>query len=283
MADGAEVITWDPGLLKEAAGLVGKTTPALYVYEEKEGKEGREPSKILKSISVGEAAPEAAEVAGVAPPIDTGPEVVPTGPQRPAQGLVGQPSQLPVPVSVRALTDLESLEYGYMLAKRQHELVLDLVKGRMREGTHYVDGAMFGGKRPVLLQPGAHCILQSLRYSCSPTIISGPTVAPGLEERYTIVVKCDVANADGKHQGSQMGSCSSHIWSNKAGRFVPRAVDPDKTHNSTLKMAVKRATVAVTRQTTPASELFQEDIDEGGYGEPPTEETAPRKGGFIKR
>ena len=86
----------------------------------------------------------------------------------------------------------------------------------------------------------------------------------------------------GRFVGAQMGSCSSHIWSNRNARFQPRAVDPDKTHNSTMKMAIKRATVAACRQVTPASELFAEDVEETGYAEDTGQSDPRKKKGFIK-
>ena len=165
-------------------------------------------------------------------------------------------------------TELDKLNIAYRLATRRHELVLDLLRNRLVVGTHYVDGKMFGSAKPVLLQPGAYAILQALGYSAIPVIVAGPLEAPtDKNAKYTIVTRVDVFAADGRQIGAAFGSASSTIWSNRQLNFIGRAIDPDKTHNSTLKMSIKRSMVAAARQTTPAIELFAEDLEETGYTE----------------
>lgn len=271
---GLELGTFDPEMFKLAT--TAKGAPVTVTYTVKEGKEGKS-YQTLASMTIDGEVPGGPEPA----PGDAGEgEAIPSPSREPETALVRRSA----PVAVRPLTEMEVLDMQYQLAAKRHELVLTMLRDRLKENTHWVDGTMFGGKKPVLLQPGAHAIFQALAYSCEPTIISGPLVAPkDPREEYTIVVRAEVKTLDGRFVGAQMGSCSSHIWSNRAGSFVARAVDADKTHNSTLKMATKRATVAACRQTTPASELFQEDLDEGGYADHGgTQATKRKAGGFIR-
>lgn len=273
---GLELGTFDPEQFKLAA--VSKGAVVSVTYTSKEGKEGKVYTNLL-GMTIDSEATNGQET----PPGDV-PEADPESPpsREPETSLVRRSAPQTVP-QVRALTDMEVLDMQYQLAQRRHELVLSMLRDRLKEGTHWVDGTMFGGKKPVLLQPGAHAIFQALGYSCEPTIMSGPMVAPkDPREEYTIVVRAEVKTMDGKFVGAQMGSCSSHIWSNRAGSFVMRAVDADKCHNSVLKMATKRATVAACRQTTPASELFQEDLEEGGYSASDNIKGKGKPGGFIR-
>ena len=250
--DGETFGCFDRDLLTRAKEGVGQE--AAYVWEEKvsqkDGKTYRtiksldlEPSIKLDGLTLREQGTEVTELA------------------EPKHKVV-------MAIPIHESTALDRLEQGYQIAKRQHELVLELLRSRLVLGTDYVDGKMFGSAKPVLLQPGAHAILQALGYSAIPVIVSGPMEAPPERNaRYTIVTRVDVFNADGRQVGAAFGSASSTIWSNKQLAFVGRAVDPDKSHNSTIKMSIKRAVVAACRLTTPSAALFAEDVEEGGYGE----------------
>ena len=257
-----EATTFDPVMLKLAVDHKGRL--AQYVVQEKPSKDGSKTYTNLVSLVVADSTDPIPEEKPDTPSVHILKSQIEEAFGVDEPGPIGRLKPL-VPSHTQEMARLET---GYQVAKRRHELVLELLRSRMREGTHYVDGAMFGGKKPVLLQPGAHAIFQAVGFACVPSVLYGPLEAPeDPHQKYTIVVKTEVFDADGRLVGAQMGSCSSHIYSSRQMGYVPRAVDPDKTHNATLKMSVKRSTVAACRQTTPASELFAEDIDEGGYGE----------------
>lgn len=269
--DGNEVSTFDGDQIRVASMARGKVATATYMLKPNL-KDAGKPHKNLVTLTV-----DASVEPQVAPESTNGTLAIPD--QRvsvvhTSQGHVGVPA---------VIDPLAELEMGYKVTQRRFELIIQMLKERLKLGTHYVDGKMFGGDKPVLLQPGAHAIFQGVGFSCAPEILHGPKEAPkDPNTEYTVIVRAEVRDLQGRFMGAQLGSCSSHIWSNRAGRFVPRAVDPDKTHNSTLKMATKRATVAACRQTTPASEIFAEDIEEGGYGEQDNTAEAQPKRGFIR-
>ena len=281
-----ELTTFDPGILRDAAENSG--TKGQFTYTEKENTKDptKPPYKNLVGMKLevsdqkssestvdplgGDSSPVEVQIhAEVLSQNQTGPVVA----LRPVQG-----------VSSLALDPMKQLELGAAIAKRRYELILELLRERFKEGTHFMDGKTFGSDKPVLLQPGAHAILQVCGFGVDTVIVSGPLEAPAdTNTKYTILTKATVTNIDGRVLGNAFGSASSHIWSNKAGRYVLRAVDPDKSHNSAIKMSIKRAVVAVCRQTTPASEIFCEDLEEGGYHPKDNDPDQPKKGGLFKR
>lgn len=243
--DGETFGCFDRDILIRAKEGVGHE--ATYVWDEKVSQKDGKTYKTIKSLEI---TPETSTLAPSKPEVSRDFVI---------RDVV---TAIPVPES----TALVRLEQGYQVAKRQHELILDLLRTRLVLGTHYADGKMFGSAKPVLLQPGAHVILQALGYSAIPVIVAGPMEAPpDRNARYTIVTRVDVFNPDGRQVGAAFGSASSTIWSNRQLNFVGRAVDPDKSHNATMKMSIKRGVVAACRLTTPSSELFAEDLEEQGY------------------
>ena len=268
--DGSEIGSFEPALLKTAAANINATVD--YTWEEKPGK--KDPAKVYKTLL------SLIVVKAAEPPLEG--TIVETLPSHPIQEgkVLALAKSGPL---IHAYSPVAELEASFAMAVRQRELLESFVKERFREGVHYSDGKLFGSDRPVLLQPGAQLILYAHGYSIDPQILAGPMEPPGDPgARYTMVVRTPVYNGSGRLMGAAIGSASSLIWSSKTGTFRGRAVDPDKTHNSTIKIAIKRSMVAACRQTTAASEMYGEDIDEGGYGEgaPATE---PRgTGRFIK-
>ena len=264
--DGSELGTFDPELLKLAAANMKATVN--YAWEEKVSKKNGETYKTLKSLEVVSKAETALEAT-----IEGGLLSTPIQPEKVLT--VTKPGPL-----VAHRSAIAELEEGFAMAVRQRELMEGFIKERFKEGIHFSDGRMFGSDRPVLLQPGAQLILYAHGYSIDPLVLAGPLEPPhDPNARYIVTIRTVVYNAAGRQIGAAIGSASSLIWSNKKGNFVSRAVDPDKTHNSTIKIAVKRSMVAVCRQTTAASEMFGEDIEEGGYGE---EAKSAGSGRFIK-
>ena len=285
--DNTEVVTWDPQSIREAQACVGTDRVITYSYDIKEATEDKAASNVLRVLTAGAApeAPEGAETALGAEFSEGGATPI-AAPITEARPVPGNATIAPLKPS----TSIAALEEGFLVAVRQRELLEQFIKTKFREGVHFSDGSMFNKagkpKTPVLLQPGAQLILYAHGYGTEPEIIHGPFEAPQDGKAYTILVKVKVITRYGEIVGSALASCSSHIWSGTQGRLVPRAVDPDKTHNSTVKIAVKRAMVAACRQTTAAGEFFGEDLEEGGYGVEPPDTTngvaGEKAGSFIR-
>ena len=277
--DGVEATTFDSPLVRLASASIGKE--ATYEIKEKENvKNPDKPFVNLVSLAIKESeAPQDAPVRAEEPL--QGQVIDEEMPQLPKRGIV----------PLRALQGyddpIRALEQGFALAIRQRELLEDFVKKRFKEKTHYVNGSLFGqGKnsKDVLLQPGAQLILYAHGYSAIPEIIAGPLEAPkDPQTSYTITTRVDVFNNAGVKVGSCIGSASSLIWSGRYSAFVPRAVDSDKTMNTTMKMSQKRAMVGACIQSTAASEMFTQDAEEGGYSDQEMDSVIKNKQQFIKK
>lgn len=273
-----ELSSFDAHLVRMAAANQGKE--ATVSWEEKESK--KEPGKFHKnltdlvvtapSVEAGEA-PESGSETQTNTPIAG--EVLPVPTKRPPARLVD-------------LSPIQELEQRFALAVRQRELLKGYVQSQFKQEIHYFKAKTFGGAadgKDVLAQPGAQLILLSHGYRTIPKVLSGPMEAPkDPYTAYTIVIECEVFNSQGDKVGSCIGSASSLIWSGKYQSYVPRAVDGDKTHNSTMKMAEKRAMVGACIQTTAASEFFTQDLEEGGFSDEEKDQVFRKgSGGFIKR
>lgn len=269
-ADGVlwELTTFDPALIRDAAEGPGRT--GKFSYEEKPNpKDEAKPYRNLTLMALD------APVASQEAPGSTIVEGEATQVLAPVSLPVGPPLRRLEPQS--AMTRLEE---GFALAVRQRELLEHFIRSRFKEGEHYFDGSMFGSKKRVLAQPGAQLILFAHGYVVDFEPSGVMTAPESVKTSYTIVVKATIRNGSGIVVGSGLGSCTSLIYSSRAGGYTGRAVDPDKTHNSTLKMAKKRALVDGCLNATAASEFFTQDIDEGGYGDAPTPKAPGR---FFKR
>ena len=255
--DPQEFSTFDSPLLRNLVGCEGMTATLTYV--DKPGKEGKVYRNLVHIIT------------------EKAPEGLPEVPSEAIATVAIPPPLVPVEVSPRGLQQThtlsleEELDAQVKFTLKSREVIVNMLKGQMQAGLHYDTGKTFGREgRKVLLQPGAYLIYQMLGCETRLRILEGPPQAPkGPNDQYTIVVECEVYTIRGRRLGAGIGSATSLIWSGTRNAYVGRAIDPDKTHNSTLKMAIKRAEVAACRKTTPAHEVFGEDVDEHGYGVPP--------------
>lgn len=274
-----ELSTFDGNLVRLVAGNHGK--PVVVTYDEKPSK--KDPTIIYKNLvdlTIQGAQEGPQEGLGDTIEAETG---IPVPPD----------SQVPAkraPARVLDISPMSELEQGFALAIRQRELLKSYVQSQFKEGTHYFNGKLFGqgaNAKDVLAQPGAQLILYAHGLRSIPKIISGPMEAPkDPYQPYTIVIECEIFNKHEEKVGSGLGSASSLIWSGKYQSYVPRAVDSDKTHNTTVKMAVKRAMVAAAIQTTAASEFFSQDIEEGGFSDEEKDQAfggTKKTGGGFKR
>lgn len=286
-----ELTTFDPSVLRDASENSGAQGAFSYIEKPNE-KNPEKPYKNLLSMKLQAAVitdPSPEGSAGDSSDVDSegATEVLPAV-LRPINGALRPVQQVLRPTS--ALTPLQQLEQGFELAVRQRELLAEFIRSRFKENEHYFDGAMFGAKngKRVLAQPGAQLILVAHGYFVDFDIAAGPMAAPSsLKESYTIVIKAKVFNKFGEQIGSGLGSCSALIWSSREGGYRGRAVDPDKTHNSTLKIAKKRALVDACLNTTAASEFFTQDLEEGGYANGATgagtDPDQPKSKGLFKK
>ena len=171
--------------------------------------------------------------------------------------------------------------------RRRVNLIQEVMKAVMKEGTHY--GKVPGcGDRKALLKPGAEVILTTFRISVTPEVTDMSTPD---EVRYQ--VKTVGTTPDGLHVGTGIGECSSNedkykwrkavcdqeynetdasrkrtVW--KKGNKPPYApyqlkqvrMNPADIANTVLKMAKKRSMVDMTLTATAASDVFEQDIEE---------------------
>ncbi|MFA6315635.1 MAG: hypothetical protein WC648_04700 [Candidatus Paceibacterota bacterium] len=164
--------------------------------------------------------------------------------------------------------------------RAQVNLVQEVMQAVMKKDTHY--GTIPGTPKPSLWKPGAEVLAATFRIAVSYKVedLSTPDVV-----RYRVT-------AIGTHQtsgiimGEGMGACSSgeekYKWRKavNAQEFANTAedrrrikygktynvdqvrTDPADLDNTILKMACKRAQVAMTLNVTAASDIFTQDIED---------------------
>lgn len=164
--------------------------------------------------------------------------------------------------------------------RTQVNLVQQVMQAVMKEGTHY--GTIPGTPKPSLWKPGAEVLAATFRIAVSYKMedLSTPDVA-----RYRVT-------AIGTHQtsgivmGEGMGECSSgeekYKWRKAVNANEFAAVPEDRRRtkygksydvnqvrtepadlaNTVLKMACKRAQVAMILNVTAASDCFTQDIED---------------------
>lgn len=163
-------------------------------------------------------------------------------------------------------------------------LIQEVMKSVMKKDVHY--GTIPGTPKPTLYKAGAEKILSTFRIAVDPMT---EDLSTSDEARYRVTARA-TNQATGTHLGSGLGECSSseekyrwraaicqqefeetpedrrrEVW--KKGREGPYKVRQVRTHsvdvaNTILKMATKRAVIAVTLQVTAASDIFAQDIED---------------------
>jgi hypothetical protein len=174
----------------------------------------------------------------------------------------------------------------------QTQLVVHLLKEVFKEGTHY--GVIPGTPKPSLWKPGAEKALSMFKIAVTPVVtdLSGPD-----EIRYRVEA-CARHYVSGTDLGSAYGEASSseekYKWREavceeeweatsperrrikfKKGRWDTKLringpatqvkqvrTEPADVANTILKMAAKRAEVAVTLRVTAASDIFTQDVED---------------------
>lgn len=163
--------------------------------------------------------------------------------------------------------------------------IQEVMRTLMKEGTHY--GTIPGTPKPTLFKPGAELLLMAFRIAASPAQVEDLCTPD--EARYRVIVR-------GTHQltsemvGEMIGECSSseskYRWIRPVcdqewddtdptlrrekwmkGKDKPYKVrqirsSPADVANTILKMATKRALIAMTLVSLGASDIFAQDLED---------------------
>ena len=179
------------------------------------------------------------------------------------------------------LTAAEVHRFSAVEIRQRVNLVQEVMQGIMKRETHY--GTIPGTQKPTLYKPGAEVLCVTFRVAQEYRIedLSGPAVA-----RYRVTCV-------GRHQmtgvalGEGVGECSSSEEKYKWRGVICRAeldatpenlrrkkyykngntadqirTEPADLANTILKMACKRAMIAMTLNVTAASDIFTQDIED---------------------
>lgn len=179
------------------------------------------------------------------------------------------------------LTAAEVHRFSAVEIRQRVNLVQEVMQGIMKRETHY--GTIPGTQKPTLYKPGAEVLCVTFRVAQEYRIedLSGPGVA-----RYRVTCV-------GRHQmtgvalGEGVGECSSSEEKYKWRGVICRAeldatpenlrrkkyykngntadqirTEPADLANTILKMACKRAMIAMTLNVTAASDIFTQDIED---------------------
>lgn len=167
--------------------------------------------------------------------------------------------------------------------RAQVNLIQEVMRAVMKENTHY--GIIPGCQKPSLWKPGAEVLFATFRVSVDPLVedLSTPD-----EARFRVTARG--TSNHGLQLGSAVGEASSdeekYKWREvvceeeweatpedqrrtkwkraKTGSYSIRQVRTNiaDCRNTILKMAAKRATVALALQITAASDIFTQDIED---------------------
>lgn len=163
--------------------------------------------------------------------------------------------------------------------------VQEVMKALMKDGTHY--GTIPGTPKPTLYKAGSELILMTFRIAAVPGDIVDLSTSD--ESRYRVTMR-GIAQGSGELLGEAAGECSSsetkykwrrpvcdqewqearedqrrEVWMRKDGKaFKAQQIrtQPADVANTILKMAMKRAQIAMTLVTTACSDIFAQDLED---------------------
>ena len=166
--------------------------------------------------------------------------------------------------------------------RAQVNLIQEVLRGVMKNDTHY--GTIPGTQRPTLYKAGAEKILMTFRIAAAMKQVDDLSTADAIRYRVTIQ---GVGQASGIILGEGVGECSSdeekykwrrpvhqneydaapndrkrEKWTRDGKVWQQVRVDPADVANTVLKMASKRALVAMTLVVTAASDVFVQDLED---------------------
>lgn len=187
--------------------------------------------------------------------------------------------------------------------------IQEVMSALMKEGTHY--GKIPGTDKPTLYKPGAELILTTFRIAATPSLIEDLSTSD--EVRYRVTVR-GTNQITGEVLGEMVGECSSNEekyrwrrpvcdeefdetsedrrrekwakgWDGKPNyKQKQLRTSPADVANTILKMAVKRALIAMTLVATGCSDIFAQDLEDlseelrdsiGGSGSQESERKKP--------
>lgn len=162
--------------------------------------------------------------------------------------------------------------------------IQEVMQAVMKDGTHY--GTIPGTPKPTLYQPGAELLCVTFRIATSPRVedlCSDDTI------RYRVTMQA-TSQVTGEALGEGVGECSSdeekYRWrrpvcdeewaetpeshrrekwaKGKNGTYKAKQVrmSPADVANTILKMAAKRALIAMTRTVLACSDQFAQDLED---------------------
>lgn len=163
-------------------------------------------------------------------------------------------------------------------------LIQKVLRSVMKKDVHF--GVIPGTQKNTLYKPGAEKILSTFRIAAGEPVIEDLTAD---EIRYRVTVK-GVHQVTNHFLGAGIGECSSgeekykwrrpvcaeewtdtaedrrrEVWKKVEGEAVKLKqvrINPTDVANTVLKMAHKRALVAMTLVVTAASDVFNQDIED---------------------
>jgi len=186
-------------------------------------------------------------------------------------------------MTIRQETDLLDAATANEI-RAQVNRIQEVMQAVMKSGIHFgvIPGA---GDKPTLFKPGAEKIFATFRIAVDPVVESETR----LPDEYSVRIKA-VATCNGRELGSAMGEASSNEekyrwrkalcqeeydeatedmrrmafkrYQGKINRVPQLRVHVADISNTILKMAVKRAEVALCLQVTGASDVFAQDIED---------------------
>jgi hypothetical protein len=182
------------------------------------------------------------------------------------------------------IVSAEVHQFSAMEIRQRVNLVQEVMRSIMKSETHY--GVIPGTKKPSLYKPGAEVLCVTFRvadkYEIEDLTVDGMA-------RFR--VRCiGVHQVSGVVLGEGMGECSSHEekykwraaicaeefevtpenlrrlkfskWQNKVEKKQQIRTESADQANTILKMACKRAKIAMTLNVTAASDIFTQDIED---------------------
>lgn len=165
--------------------------------------------------------------------------------------------------------------------------IQEVMKTLMKVDTHF--GTIPGTPKPTLYKPGAELLLMTFRIAASPSLIEDLSTPD--EIRYRVTVR-GTNQVSGEIVGEMSGECSSNEekyrwrkpvcqeefdetpmdrrrekwskgWGDKPPYKQPQVrTSPADVANTILKMATKRALVAMTLVALGASDIFAQDLED---------------------
>jgi hypothetical protein len=165
-------------------------------------------------------------------------------------------------------------------------LIQEVMKGVMKEKVHF--GTIPGTPKPTLYKAGAEKLLSTFRIATEPSHVEDLSTADEIRYRVTVSAKLQ---STGAFLGAAIGECSSseekYRWrrpvcpeefnetpedrrrtawkkgdDKKPYQQKQVRTNPSDVANTVLKMAHKRALIAITLVVTAASDIFQQDIED---------------------